>query len=306
MVNTGSDVGAHLLQVRQQLLSTGPAPGLPAPAAAQQSPAQPAQVRAEHRQVLDRRPQVVRHHRIDHVLPVAGVGLLPGDQLPQGDPEGEDVRLRGHLLALQQLGGPVRVRAAHVAQQGGDGARLTATVHFERAAEIHYFADVFPGHQHVGWFDVQMHDAVRVKEPQAVRDVRGVPEPAVLPQLCTAVDDLLQVPAPDELHEDRPDAALIFKIRRHAGGGRDDAHDVPVAQVCRVQLGPEALSGGQLVLGALLDLLQRHSLPEVLHLVDGAESPGAHRLHGPQLLPVDHRGPEPAGHSAVQPLDGDL
>ncbi|KAG7219571.1 hypothetical protein INR49_018998 [Caranx melampygus] len=103
-----SGLGPQLLQLQQQLLGTGPAAGLPAPAAAQQSAPPPAQLRPEPRMVLDRRPQVL-----------------------------------------------------------------------QRAAEVHDLADVLPGHQHVGGFDVQVHDAVRVEEPEPVQDVDGVPEPAV-------------------------------------------------------------------------------------------------------------------------------
>lgn len=199
------------------------------------------------------------------------------------------------------------VRAAHVTHLGAGGAHFTSTFQFQRATEIGNFADVFTGHQHVSRFYVQMHNVVGVEEVQAVRNVFRVPKPPVLPErLRMLVNDLLQIPAAHELHQYCPNAVLISKVRRHTGGGRDDAHDVFVAQVCCVQLGPEALPGRKLVLGALLHFLQRDGFPEVLRLVDGAEPPGTHRLNGVQLLPVDHRGPEPAGDFAVEPLHGDL
>lgn len=256
---------------------------------------------------LDARPQIVRHNRVDHVLPVARVRVISGDQLPQGDPERINVRFGRHPLAFQQLRGAVRVRAADVTEERAGGAHLASALQFDGAAEIGDFAHVVARHQHVGGFYVQVHDVVGVKELQAARNVFGVAEPPVLPQrLRLFVDDLLQVSVAHELHEDRPSFALISEFCGDIGGGRDDAHDVPVAQVRGVQLGPEALPGRQLVLGAFLDFLQRDCFPEVLRFVDAAEPPGTHRLDGTQLLPVDHRGPQPAGDFAVEPLCGDL
>lgn len=149
----------------QQLLGSGSAAGLPPPAPAQQSPAAPPLLQPEHRLVLDRRTEVVRHHGVEHVLPLPGVRLLSGDQLPQSDPEGEDVGMRRDPLAFQQLRGSVRVRATDMAQVGADSSHLTAALKLQRTAEISDFTDVLTWQQQVGRFDVQMHDTVGVKEP---------------------------------------------------------------------------------------------------------------------------------------------
>lgn len=297
----------QLLQLSQQLLGNGSATGLSAPAPAQKTTVEPALRRAEHPLVHNGRPQIVRHDRVKHILSVSvGVGLLPGDQLPERDPERVDVGVSRHPFALQKLRGPVSVRAADVAQERTDSAHLAAAVKFQRTAKVGYFAHVSGGHQHVGWFYVQVRDAVGVKEAQTLRDVRGVSEPPVLPQLSASAYDLLQIPAPHKLHQNRPDAAFVSKIRGHAGGRRDDADDVLVAQVRRVEFGPEALAGRQLVFRALLDFLQRHRFPEVVRLVDGTEATGANGLHRSQLLPEDHGGPEATGDFAVEPLHGNL
>lgn len=300
-------VGTELFHLQQQLLGAGSAGGLAAPAAGHQSPAEPALLRLEHRLILHRRPQVMSHHRVEDVLPVAGVRLLSGGQLPQSDTEGEDVGFGRYPLSLQQLGGSVRVRASYVAHLRADSGHFEARVKFERTTEIRYFADVLRRQQHVGWFYVQMHHVVRVQEPQAVNDICRVPEPPVRPQrVRAAVNNLMQVPVADKLHQNGPDAALVSVLRRDAGGRRDDTHDVLVSELCCVQLSPEALPGRQLVLGALIHALQRHRLPEVLCSVYRAETSGAHQHHGAQLLPVDHRGPESASDLAVEPLSGDL
>lgn len=285
----------------------GSAEDLPAPAALQQSPAAPALLRLKLRLLFDTRAEVVRHNRVEDVLPVAGVRLLSGDQLPHGDPKGKDICFGRHRLTFQQLRRPVRVRAAHVTHPRTAVAGLTPTIYFQRATEVRNFAEVFTGYQDVGWFYVQMDDVVRVKEAQTVSNVRGVPEPPVrLQRLHAFIDELLQISAPHELHQYHPDAVSVFKLFRNAGGGRNDAHDVFVAQVRGVQLGPEALPGRQRVFGLFFHFFQGYSFSKIFCLVDRTEPSRTHRLNRAQLLPVDHRRPKPGAGFAMEALSRDL
>lgn len=108
-----------------------------------------------------RRAQVVGYHSIEHVLPLAQVGLLPHDDLPEGDGKGVDVCFGSDPLALEELRSAVGVRAPLLANMVALGQALLQSL---GAAEVSDLARSVLSDEDIGRLQVEVHDALRVKE----------------------------------------------------------------------------------------------------------------------------------------------
>lgn len=235
----------------QQLGSTEALLHVGLPAAANNAPQPLARGQLVENGSSQGRAQVVGHHGVEHVLPLAQVGLLPHDHLPEGDGKGVDVRLGRHPLALEELGGTVRVGASVL---GNVGAVGQAVLQFLGAAEVSDLAHPLLRDEDVGRLQVQVHDALRMEEGQARGDVAGIAHgllhaqslpatPSFLilplpPRLAGAVNNVVQGDVAHILHDDGAQAVLAGRGTR-AGGHH--AHHILVLQPGDVQLSPKAL-----------------------------------------------------------------
>ncbi len=206
-----------------------------------------------------------------------GGGVHPGPAFVGGEPQGVDVGLGTHALALGLLGRHVGQRSHHLA-----GCREALRAGDAGDPEVHQLGAAPRGllvaHDHVLGLDVAVDDAALVRVREAVAEIGrdlghvAVAEPAIGPQAG-------QGGARDELgHEDRPSIALAELVERddrrmvEARGGLSLAQDA-------VGIRGEDLLEGDLALQALV------------------KGP-VHRAHPPGADPLDH--PESAHHQLVR------
>ena len=180
--------------------------------------------------------------------------LVPGQQLPQHDPQAVDVGAGVRDLAPRLLGGEVRRAAEHDAGRG-----LFLLEHAARQPEVRqlHLAEVAEedvGRRDVAVDEVQVAVAVDVGErardlaPDVQRDV----ERDARPRADAAVPDLAQVLAFDQVHRDEELAVDLTGVEgRHQVGVRQTKDDLRLVEK-PVGLGVVAALGDDLLDDAAL------------------------------------------------------
>ena len=234
-------------------------------------------------------PRVLARLALQHIHRVlARAGLRGGQHLVEQAAEGVDVRQRIGGLAGRLLGRHVGGRADRDvgAGEGGAGGQIEIL----RDPEVEHLDEVrlvVPVHQHdVGRLQIAVDDLGRVRRLQRARDLRRHQESPLDRQRPVLEDQILEVDAVEELHDE---------VERAVGRGPRIGHvdDVRVADLRGgARLAPEPLDQIGAVVKAGVQHLDRHPAADVdvLRLVDPPHGPLA--AEAADVVAPAQRGPD--------------
>jgi hypothetical protein len=218
---------------------------------------------------------------------VTAEGHLAGQHLVEHDPDGVEIRRRGHRRAAGLLGREV-LRSPH-----------------DRPG-LRHLRGARPGDPEVGdleplatdedvvRLDVAVDDPVTVREAERVENLERVRDRLRDGERAAGEDELLEAAALDHLHGDVVRALCFAAVV--------DRDDVRVRERCgRLRLAPEALDEELVVRVAVVEDLDRDAAAELLVLgqIDIRHAPGA-QLAQDAVAPVEERVDQRVGYGHLR------
>ncbi len=217
----------------------------------------------------------------DRPGPRAGERLLADEELVQDDAGRKHVAAPVDAAAGDLLGRHVRRRAHHGAGLGL--FRIGAVIGHARDAEVRELDSRLAVEHHVGRLDVAVDDARLVRELQRVEQLAHDAHRLLKLEALVGVEEVLELLALDELHDDVGDVALLAEVVH-----LDDVRMVQPRDRLRLAHEPHRiLFGRRLVVEvALEDGLDRDFAiePRVQALVDDAHRTLAE--HAGEVVPA--------------------